>query len=37
MNVKSIATEVVNALPRDADFDDLEEFLFERSQIARRR
>ena len=33
MNVKRIAAEVVAALPADADFDDLDEFLFERAQV----
>jgi hypothetical protein len=37
MNVKRIAAEVVAALPADADFDDLDEFLFERSQAERGR
>jgi hypothetical protein len=33
MNVKQIAGEVIAALPEDADFDDLEEFLFERARV----
>lgn len=33
MNVKKIAAEVVAALPADADFEDLDEFLFERAQV----
>jgi hypothetical protein len=33
MNVKKIAMEVVAALPADADFGDLDEFLFERAQV----
>src|SRR5262245_21162333 len=33
MNVKRIAAEVVEALPSDADFGDLDEFLFEREQV----
>jgi len=33
MNIKEIATEVVAALPADADFGDLDEFLFERAQV----
>lgn len=37
MNVKRIAAEVVAALPADADFDDLDEFLFERAQVERGR
>jgi len=35
MNVKRIATGVVSALPEGASFDDLDEFLFERSQVER--
>ena len=37
MNVKKIAGEVVAALPADAGFDDLDEFLFERAQVERGR
>ena len=33
MSVKTIAGEVVAALPADAGFEDLEEFLFERAQV----
>jgi hypothetical protein len=33
MNVKRIAAEVVAALPADAHFEDLDEFLFERAQV----
>ncbi len=33
MNVKEIATEVVAALPADADFGDLDEFLSERAEV----
>ena len=37
MNVKKIAADVVAALPADADFDDLDEFLFERAQVEKGR
>lgn len=33
MNVKEIAQQVVSALPEDADFSDLDEFLFERAIV----
>ena len=33
MNVKEIAQQVVNTLPEDADFSDLDDFLFERAMV----
>jgi hypothetical protein len=33
MNVKQIAAQIVAALPADAHFQDLEEFLFERAEV----
>lgn len=32
-NVKAVAQQVLDALPPDADFSDLDEFLFERAQV----
>jgi hypothetical protein len=36
-DVKAVALQVVSALPEDADFSDLDEFLYERAMVERGR